>query len=227
MKRRAVLFAGAAVAASATALAMKPRRRASKDFAPIQLDQQVPASFGPWTIDKSLVPVLPDPSLQAALDQIYGQVLARTYINSSNGQRVMLSIAYGEDQGTDATAAHRPEFCYTAQGFSVASMGTAVLGLGGRNLTVRRLVGQLQSRREPITYWVTLNDRAVLPGFSRKLEQIRLGLMGQIPDGMLVRVSSLTAEPAAAFGLQEVFLNDLLAALPPDLQSRYFGSRAA
>jgi EpsI family protein len=227
MKRRAVLFAGAAVAASATAVAMKPRRRASKDFAPIQLEQQVPASFGPWTIDKSLVPVLPDPSLQAALDQIYGQVLARTYINRANSQRVMLSIAYGEDQGTDATAAHRPEFCYTAQGFSVASMGTAVLGLGGRNLTVRRLVGQLQSRREPITYWVTLNDRAVLPGFSRKVEQIMLGLRGQIPDGMLIRVSSLTPDPAVAFSLQEVFLNDLLAALPPELQSRYFGAKAA
>ncbi len=226
MKRRALLFAGAAVTASVTALALKPRRRASKDFAPIQLDRQVPASFGPWSIDKSLVPVLPDPSLQAALDQIYGQVLARTYINRSSGQRVMLSIAYGEDQGTDATAAHRPEFCYTAQGFSVAAMGTAVLGLGGRKLTVRRLVGQLQSRREPITYWVTLNDRAVLPGFSRKLEQIRLGLLGQIPDGMLVRVSSLTAETAAAFALQEVFLNDLLGALPPELQGRYFGSRA-
>jgi EpsI family protein len=106
-------------------------------------------------------------------------------------------------------------------------MGTAVLGLGGRNLTVRRLVGQLQSRREPITYWVTLNDRAVLPGFSRKVEQIMLGLRGQIPDGMLIRVSSLTPDPAVAFSLQEVFLNDLLAALPPELQSRYFGAKAA
>ncbi len=165
MKRRAALFAVGALAAAGSAVALKPQRRASRDLPPIQLDQQVPLAFEGWTLDKTLVPVLPDPSLQAALDKIYGQVLARTYVNA-RGQRVMLSIAYGEDQGTDATAAHRPEFCYTAQGFSVVPRGEATLDFGGHLLRVRRLVGSLQTRREPITYWVTLNNTAVLPGVS-------------------------------------------------------------
>ena len=223
MKRRAALFFLSAAAASASALALKPRRRASKDFAPIQLETQVPPAFEGWTIDKSLIPILPDPGLQAALDKIYGQVLARTYINAA-GQRVMLSIAYGEDQGTDATAAHRPEFCYTAQGFSVVQLGERQVSIGGQPLNVRRLVGSLQSRHEPITYWVTLNDRAVLPGVSRKLEQIRLGLLGQIPDGMLVRVSCITTDDAAAFLVQERFLTALRNTLAPELRARYFGS---
>lgn len=226
MKRRAALFALATAAATASAMALKPQRRASKDLPPIQLESQVPLAFEGWTIDKSLIPVVPDPSLQAALDQIYAQLLARTYINAK-GQRVMLSIAYGEDQGTDATAAHRPEFCYTAQGFTVAPRGEHLIQFGNGQIMARRLVGQLQGRREPITYWVTLNNRTVLPGVSRKIEQIRLGLMGQIPDGMLVRVSTISNNEPEAFVVQEQFLQALRRTLPPQLQARYFGTVAA
>jgi EpsI family protein len=223
MKRRAALFVLCAAGAGASAMALRPQRRASKDLPPIQLDKQVPPAFAGWQIDRTLVPVLPDPSLQAALDKLYGQVLARTYINAQ-GQRVMLSIAYGEDQGSDATAAHRPEFCYSAQGFSVQGLGEHRLRFGGQDLRVRRVVSTLQARREPITYWVTLNNSAVLPGFSRKVEQIRLGLQGQIPDGMLVRVSSISNTDAPAFALQEQFLAALHDNLPPALRGRYFGS---
>lgn len=226
MKRRAAVFAIGAVAASASAVALRPHRRASKDLPAIVLDTQIPGAFDGWAIDKGLIPILPDPSLQSALDKIYGQVLARTYING-DGMRVMLSIAYGEDQGTDATAAHRPEFCYTAQGFSVRSLGETTLNLGGQPLLVRRLVGSLQSRIEPITYWVTLNERAVLPGVSRKLEQIRLGLSGQIPDGMLVRVSTIGPDQTTGFKLQEQFLAGLRRTLDPALRARYFGADAA
>ena len=223
MKRRAIVLFAAAVAASGSALALKPRRRAAKDLQPVMLETQVPASFAGWSIDKSLIPVLPDPSLQAALNQIYGQVLARTYINGK-GQRVMLSIAYGEDQGTDATAAHRPEFCYTAQGFSVAPLGEETLRIGNQSVRTRRLQADMQTRHEPITYWVTLNQRAVLPGVSRKLEQIRLGLLGQVPDGMLVRVSSISNSRVEAFQSQDDFLNSLYKTMTPEVRARYFGS---
>lgn len=222
MKRRAALFAAAALVGTSSALALRPTRRASKDLPPIDLEKQIPQAFGSWQVDRSLVPVLPDPSLQAALDKIYGQVLARTYINAER-QRVMVSIAYGEDQGTDATAAHRPEFCYSAQGFSVKGLGEATLRFDGHDLRVRRLVGTLQARREPITYWVTLNNSAVLPGVSRKLEQIRLGLTGQIPDGMLVRVSTIQLPDEVGFRVQERFLAELHQTLPPVLRGRYFG----
>jgi EpsI family protein len=221
--RRAIVFLAASALASASAIALKPTRRSSKDLLPIDLARQVPLAFEGWTIDKTLVPVLPDPSLQAALNQIYGQTLARTYINAQ-GQRVMLSIAYGEDQGTDATAAHRPEFCYSAQGFNVTPLGEAVLYFGGGPLNVRRLQGNLQARHEPITYWVTLNETTVLPGVSRKLEQIRLGLTGHIPDGMLVRVSTISNDRAESFGTQERFLSALYKTMTPEVRARYFGS---
>lgn len=225
MRRRAVAFALACAAGAAASMALRPRVRAAERFVPIDLERQIPAQFGDWRVDRGIVPVLPDPAVQAKLDAIYTQVLARTFVNA-RGTRVMLSIAYGADQGSDATAVHRPEFCYSAQGFSVRALGEDRLLLGGRRIDVRRLVGRLSGRIEPITYWVTLNDHTVLPGVERKLEQIRLGLQGLIPDGMLIRVSSIDPDPKRAFAAQDAFLADLEHHIDPQVRSRFFGVEA-
>lgn len=222
MRRRSIVCGAACVAAAGAAWALKPRQRASEVLRPVDLEKQVPTSFGDWQIDKQMVPVLPNPEVQAKLDAIYTQVLARTYYRSS-GERVMLSIAYGADQGSDATSVHRPEFCYSAQGFVVRSYDEQPVKLAERQLVVRRLIARLGARNEPIMYWVTLNDTATLPGAERKIEQIRLGLLGQIPDGMLVRVSSIAADPAEAYRSQEMFLKDMASVMPPELVNRYFG----
>lgn len=226
LKRRAVVVTGAAVITLGLSEALRPRRRISSMLPPIDLEHQVPAAFEDWQIDKSIIPVLPNAELQARLDVLYGQVLARTYVNGER-KRVMLSIAYGADQGTDATAAHRPEFCYAAQGFSVRVIGPRLIALNDHQILVNQLIGKMASRNEPITYWVTLNDTAVLPGFRRKLTQIRLGLEGVIPDGMLVRVSTIGEDEAAGFALQQKFLQSLQRNLPAALRSRYFGAATA
>jgi EpsI family protein len=203
---------------------LRPTYRLSEHKAPIMLSTQVPEAFGEWKLDRSIIPVLPDPGLQAALDVLYSQTLARTYINSK-GQRVMLSIAYGSDQSNEATAVHRPEFCYSAQGFRVDNLGVQRIQLGGAPIQVARLVGVMGQRVEPITYWITLDEAATLPGLGRKIQQIRLGLLGKISDGMLVRVSSVSSSQAESFELQHVFLEQLFVALPVAIRNRYFGDR--
>jgi hypothetical protein len=47
-----------------------------------------------------------------------------------------------------------------------------------------------------------------------------------MPDGMLVRVSSLDRDPAAAYQLQDQFIVKLLAAMPDADRSRIAGHRA-
>ena len=150
MKRRAILFGLGAAAASASSVVLRPEQRAADVLPRIDLDAQVPKAFAGWRVDSSIVPVLPDPALQAKLDVLYNQLLARTYINAQ-GQRVMLSIAYGANQGSDATAVHRPEFCYAAQGFVVKALGQSVIQVDGHPLEVRRLLGTMGGRFEPIT----------------------------------------------------------------------------
>lgn len=209
--------------AAFAANAYKPRLHMA-DFKPkIRLEQEIPKTFADWSEDLTQVPILPNPQVQAKLDSLYTTTLARTYRNNM-GKRVMLSIAYGSDQSSEATAVHRPEFCYSSQGFRIINLGEATAVVGTHRLQVQRLIAVMGRRSEPISYWITLNDKATLPGFSRKLEQIRYGLRGQIPDGMLFRVSALDTDASESFRLQEQFLSALVENMVPAVVPRYFGS---
>jgi EpsI family protein len=220
---RVLVLLALIIAAAVAGEVMRPTDRLSERKARIVLDRQIPESFGEWRVDSSIRPVVPDPGLQAMLDTLYSQTLARTYVNRQ-GERVMLSIAYGSDQSNEATAVHRPEFCYSAQGFKVQALGKESLKVGSTTVPVARVLAQLGQRNEPITYWVTLDESAALPGLTRKLEQIRYGLKGQIPDGMLVRVSSISAVNKDAYALQQTFLEQMYAAVPAEVRGRYFGA---
>lgn len=222
-RRRGLVLLGAMAGTAWASEALKPRQHLSLTKPPVQLEQQIPKVLGNWTVDASIIPLLPDAQLQAKLDALYSQLLARTYVNPQ-GQRVMLSIAYGADQSSEATAVHRPEFCYSAQGFRVTNAGRETLGLGGKSLEAQRLIAEMGPRFEPITYWVTLDEHASLPGLSRKLDQLRYGLRGQIPDGMLVRVSTVGLPKEQSFAVQREFLETLYGAVSPTVRGRYFGS---
>lgn len=202
---------------------MTPRVHLAKTLPPIDLAAQLPEKFGEWREDVSNAQVLPDPTVQAQLDSLYSQVLTRTYVNQA-GQHVMLTVAYGSDQNSEATAAHRPEFCYRAQGFEIRDLGLGRLTMQGHELITRRLVGTYQSRVEPISYWVTLADKSTLPGVGRKLAQISYGLRGEIADGMLVRVSTIGSDMEKGFEVQAEFIRAMEQAVAPTFRARYFGS---
>ncbi len=223
-------MAAALVSAWPAAQALRPSRRMADVLGAVDLAAQVPASFGLWRTDTTLRPLLPDPALQSALGSTYSQVLARSYVHAE-GTRVMLSMAYGNDQASDATAVHRPEFCYRSQGFEVQDLGDHDIRLGALPppltlpipLRVRRLASQLGTRHEPISYWITLGNTATLPGLGRKWQQLRLGLAGWVADGMVVRISTLGPAGAPAFAWHQAFATDLHAAMPAAVQARYFG----
>ena len=218
----AALLAVAMFSAAALGEYLRPTQRLAELKPKIDLAKEIPLRFGDWKEDTSTIPVLPNPELQARLDVLYSSTLARTYVNSK-GQRIMLSIAYGSDQSSEATAVHRPEFCYSAQGFKVVNVGKSSADILGRKLTVQRLIGVLNQRREPITYWITLDETATLPGLGRKIEQIRYGLKGQIPDGLLFRISSIGRNDEEGFNLQQEFLVSLVGHIDPAIRSRYVG----
>ncbi len=204
--------AAAMLLAAVLAFAAKPRAKVADQAPPIVLEELVPRQFGNWRVDETVVPVLVDPRTQAKLDEIYNQTLARTYVNA-DGQRIMLSIAYGGDQ-SDSMQVHRPEICYTAQGFQVLrqTVGQLVTDYGA--LPVKRLLAVQGPRNEPITYWVVVGDKATQVGMQQKLQQLKYGLTGRVPDGILVRVSSIDRNEDAAFGAQDRFLREMLAAMP-------------
>lgn len=201
---------------------LTPREYRAAQIDPFSLEALVPNEFAGWVVDRRADILVVSPEIKADLQRLYSQSLSRTYINGQ-GERIMLSIAYGGHQLGNELQAHRPEYCYRAQGFSTLSMEETELSLAGLQLPVRRLVMHMDSRIEPVTYWMTVGDELALPGLSRKLAQIRYGLQGKIPDGMLVRVSSLGRDRDQQFALQARFIADLQQAVPGHLGLRPAG----
>lgn len=209
-------------AAAGVAMALKPTTKIADAGPAIDLETLIPKKFGEWRLDETIVPIMVSPDVQAKLDQIYGQTLTRTYINNS-GRRVMLSIAYGANQGSDDFQVHRPEYCYAAQGFQVKKGVEDTLKYGSGSLPIKRLEAIQGPRNEPITYWITIGEKATLPGLGRKLTQLSYGLTGKIPDGMLIRVSSISPNADQEYQLQDRFVNEMLDAVEPAQRVRLTG----
>ena len=188
----------------------------------IILETIIPQKFGEWHIDQSIIPLQVDAETQAKLDKIYNQTLARTYVNS-DGERIMFSVAYGGDQ-SDNLAVHKPEVCYYAQGFEINKIMSGELLTEYGILPIRRLLASKGNRHEPITYWVTIGDKAVMPGIEQKLQQLRYGLTGNVPDGMLVRISSISSDEDKAYYLQNRFILDLLSVMDTFHRTRLIGA---
>lgn len=215
------LVASTMFVAAVLAYAAKPRERIADSGPPLSLEEIVPRQIQGWKVDETIVPVVVDPRLQATVDKLYNQTLARTYFNAS-GDRIMLSIAYGGDQ-SDSMQVHRPEVCYSAQGFRVLREVVGELATQYGRLPVKRLLAVQGQRNEPITYWVTVGDKATQVGLQQKLHQLKYGLTGKVPDGMLVRISSISRSEQAAFDLQERFVQEMLAAMPDQARVRIAG----
>ncbi|MYN04963.1 EpsI family protein [Pseudoduganella sp. DS3] len=216
-----LLLALLMLSSAALTHALTPTLRMADAQGLFQLEQMVPRSFGEWEVDTRVMPLQVDPATQAKLDKIYNQTLGRTYINRS-GERIMLSIAYGGDQG-DNMGVHKPEVCYTAQGFTVRDGQAGALDSGFGRLPVKRLFAVAGARQEPITYWITVGRKATLPGMQQRLQELRYGLSGTVPDGMLVRVSSISGDAGAAYALQQQFVRAMLQAMDGTARTRLVG----
>lgn len=221
MRRRAFVAASVMAGGAVLAAAARPTRHLADEIGMPQLEQLFPRSFGDWRQDLAMPVVVPAPDVQALLDRIYNQTLARAYVHRS-GERIMLSVAYGGDQ-SDGTSAHRPEVCYPAQGFEILEQQGDTVRIVDRTIPVRRLMARLGTRREPITYWVVVGGEVVTTGIGQKLAQMRHGLRGVIADGLLVRVSNLGTDRLRGQAWHDLFLRDLAVQQSPAARQRVFG----
>ena len=209
----AVALAVLMCTASVAAIVARPGLRTVSTAPAIDLEAAIPRTFGAWREEPSRTVQVVNPQTQALLDRLYSQILTRTYVND-RGYRVMLSLAYGDDQ-RGGLQAHKPEVCYPAQGFNLRRNEPAELATTFGRVPVRRLDTQLGSRIEPVTYWFAFGDQVVSGRFEQRLTELRLGFEGKVPHGLLFRVSSIDGDAQAAYGQQERFVNDLLSAMSP------------
>lgn len=211
----------ALLAAALLAQVLAPRELMARTFASLDLQQVVPKQFGQWTLVPSLSPVTPadpegyvEPDAQSG--RVYSQEVGRVYTDGQ-GHIVMLMVAYGPVQNYRLKA-HRPEMCYTAAGFRVSNKTAAQVSYrdNAQPLKVTRLIAERESRLEPISYWMRVGNDIATGVVDRQLIRLKYGLRGIIPDGALVRVSTVGMPPDASYKLQDQFIRDLLAAVAPE-----------
>jgi EpsI family protein len=207
--------------ATIAGIAARPSTKVADRGNAITLETAVPKDFGEWRELPDQNAQVVNPQTKELLDKLYSQILSRTYVNKE-GYRIMLSMAYGDDQ-RGGLQAHRPEVCYPAQGFKLGKVEEGTLPTSFGAIDVRRLTTELGPRSEPVTYWLTVGDQVIRNRFDKRIAEIRLGLTGQIPDGLLFRVSSIDNDTARAFAMQQKFAADMMAAVPVETRRQLSG----
>ena len=178
------------------------------------LEEVIPRAFGDW---KSVpeVRIVEPPGSDTLAREIYSQEIARGYADR-DGHIIMLLIAYGMSQ-SDRLQLHRPEICYTAQGFRVSRLRGTTLAYSNDAPPIKlaRLVAQREARLEPVSYWMRIGNDVATGVVERQILKVTYGLHGLIPDGVLVRVSTIGLPETGSLRDRSEFIRDLLHAVDP------------
>lgn len=217
---QAILASIAILGSAVLAEVLAPRELMARTTASLSLERVIPKQFGTWTLVPEIRPVTPaDPEgyvePDASSARIYSQEVGRGY-SDGRGNVVMLLVAYGPVQNYRLKA-HRPEMCYTAAGFRISDKTGAAISYrdGAAPIKMTRLVAERESRFEPISYWMRVGNDIANGVVDRQLIRLKYGLRGIIPDGALIRVSTIGLPKEASYKLQDQFIHDLLAAIAP------------
>jgi len=220
--RRAIILAALMLSASILSVVLTPTQRVMVKAAQLDLETIIPQQFGDWQMLEGGVQAVVNPQTQQGLSRLYSQVLSRSYVNST-GHRIMLSLAYGENQSDDSRI-HRPEVCYPSQGFQISEKWKEDISIDSMKLPVMRVITQLGNRHEPVTYWIRVGNSLVRGAIEQTFARISYGLTGQIPDGILFRVSEINPDTQGSIILQDQFIRALLSSMTPDTRKVLLGS---
>jgi EpsI family protein len=220
INRIQIIMASIAILSSAVlAEVLAPRELMARSSASLDLENVIPKQFGIWRLASGIAPVTPaDPEGYIQADpysRIYSQEVGRAYTDG-HGNIVMLMVAYGPVQNFRLKA-HRPEMCYTAAGFRVSGKTNAEVRFrqDAPPLKMARVIAERESRFEPISYWMRVGNDITTGVVDRQIIRLKYGLRGIIPDGALMRVSTIGLSEEASYKVQEQFIRDLLGAVAP------------
>lgn len=216
--RRKVLLGVGLLAASGLAQARQPvpnRPRIETD----KLKALMPDTVGSYRFDTVSGLVLP-PS-DALSDRIYDNLVTRVYGSSRNAPPVMVLVAYNNRQD-GVLQLHRPEVCYPAGGYTLSETQLIDVPLAGRNLPSRIFGAKSEARNEVVLYWTRIGADFPRQWVEQRVAVAKENLRGIIPDGVLVRVSTLSGEVADALPILTDFIAEFYRGSPPPLRRLFF-----
>lgn len=221
--RRKVLVGAALTGAAAISWARMPKSRIPRIDGK-QFEAMVPAQIGPWRFVTNSGVVLPP--RDAFSDRLYDNLVSRVYADGA-GNLVMLLIAYNNRQD-GVLQIHRPEICYPAGGFALSPTEETTIPLrNGAAIPAQTFSATARDRHETVLYWTRVGQ-----GFPRRWSEqrgavISANLAGEVPDGLLFRISSLGQPSPLTLPKLKRFANEFLAASPPRLAMVLAGPKLA
>lgn len=217
--RRDLLIGGMLAAAAGIAWAREPTHRIAS-IGKDQLDKIVPLHIGSWSFQNASGIVLPPPDQLARM--LYDQQVARTYSSLSEPD-VMMVLAYGSGQN-GALQVHRPEICYPASGYRLTHKDEDVLALpNGKKLPIRSFTAESDTRTEQVLYWSRIGDDLPTSWSAQRIAIMRANLRGDIPDGLLARVSTISTDRDGSMAMLKRFCRTAFAAAGPSGRRKLIG----
>lgn len=219
VSRRNMLIGGAMIAVAGASYARKPVAPPPL-MGKTKLDTLIPDQVGPWTYQTQSGLVLP-PRDQLS-ERVYDDLVTRVYV-APDGTGVMFLAAYsGQQDGM--IQVHRPEVCYPASGYRLTETQEMPIKLdNGLQLPSRFIVAQGQSRTEQLIYWTRIGPSFPTGWLGQRGAVIEQNLKGIIPDGVLVRISTIVPDDAQAVSILRNFAKELIRAAPAKARQALIG----
>ena len=212
--RRNMLAGAAMIGAAAVAHARQPQPIA-KRMAKGTIEKLIPTTIGGWKFETTSGLVLPPPD--AYLDRLYDEVMTRVY-SRPESPPIMLLIAYGSVQD-GLLQLHRPEVCYPVGGYQLTQTRIENFDLSPQtHIPIRTFTAASPSRVEQVMYWTRVGSVMPTSWAQQRWAVVRANLAGDIPDGILVRVSAVDGNIATSMALMQSFVRDLAAVVPASTQ---------
>jgi EpsI family protein len=183
------------------------------------LEGMIPNQVGRFAFETSSGFVLP-PS-DALSSRLYDSLITRAYL-SPQGEVAMFLVAYNNRQD-GVLQIHRPEVCYPAGGFVLSPVMPLDIPLPqGAPLPAQIFAAKGEQRNEVVTYWTRVGPVFPREWSEQRLAVARANLQGYIPDGTLVRLSTVANDIASVTPMFEDFIADFYRASPPRLRNLLF-----
>jgi EpsI family protein len=222
LSRRNLLMGAGLLGTAAVAHAMVPRNRIDL-LGKSKLEALVPERIGRWEFLSKMGLVVPPED--ALADKLYAQMLTRVYVSQ---ERLPMMLLIAQSPGQDGVLqVHRPEVCYPASGFTLSDSRVHNIPIGdGRTIPTRVFTASGADRVEQLIYWTRIGRDLPTSWAQQRLSVAEANLRGDVPDAVLVRISTVSADPAA-LGEVDEFARAMIAGMNPRSRPVLVGSANA
>lgn len=218
VNRRYVIIGAILASASAIAYTRQPEV-AEPPMEAKAFDKLVPKTFGKWISLSQGEFVLPPPD--ALRDRLYDNLVTRLY-QKPGAPPVMMLLAYNNEQD-GMLQVHRPEVCYPVGGFQLTETRRIGVAGAGRPIPANIFTAKSPRRTEQVVYFTRLGNAFPRSWSEQRISVIRANLAGDIPDGMMMRVSVLGIDQQKALPILTEFTREFIDASPRHLQKLLVG----